>query len=79
MWPSSIVTHVTWVVIWGGCNYVTRNYVGFYSPISVYIHLFYFRHGYFGLGLTLVVLLRHSMSADGCGWVERTFLGHLED
>ena len=36
MWPS-IVTHVTWEVIWGGFNYTTRNYMGFYRPISVYI------------------------------------------
>ena len=35
MWPS-VVTHVTWVVIWGVFNYTTRNYVGFSSPhISV--------------------------------------------
>ena len=43
----SIVTHVTWVVIWGGFNYTTRGYVGFYRPILGYITLCYFRHDYF--------------------------------
>ena len=72
----SIVTHVTWLVIWGGFNDVTCGYVGFYSPISGYIPLCYFRHVYFVQDSTLVVLLGNSM---GCGWVGRTFLGHLED
>ena len=60
MWPS-IVTHVTWMVIWGGFNYVTRGYMGFYRPISGYIPLCYLRHSYFGLGLSLDALLRDSM------------------
>ena len=51
----------------------------FNAPISVYIPLCYFRHGYFGLGLSLDVLLRNSMGVDGCVWVGRTFLGHLDD
>ena len=64
MWPS-IVTHVTWMVIWGGFNYVTRGYVWFYRTISGYIHLCYFRHGYFELGLSLDALLRDSIGVYG--------------
>ena len=60
-------------------KYTTRIYMGFPSPLSVYIPLCYFRHDYFELGLTLVVLLRNSMDVDGCEWVGRTFLGHLDD
>ena len=78
MWPS-IVTHVTWVVIWSGVNYVTRGYTGFYRPISGYIPLCYFRHVYFELGLSLVVFLRNSMGVVVCVWFGRTFLGHLDD
>ena len=51
--------------------------MGFYRPLSVYIPLCYFRHGYFEQDSTLVVLLRNSMSIDGRAG--RTFLGHLED
>ena len=63
----------------GGFNYVTRGYEGFPSPISGYIPLCYFRHVYFELGLSLVVLLRNSMGVVVCVWFGRTFLGHLDD
>ena len=63
----SIVTNVTWVVIWDVFDYVTCGYVGFYRPISGYSPLCYIRHDYFELGLTQDVLLCNSMSADGWG------------
>jgi len=41
------------VVIWGGFNYTTRSYMGFYHPVSVYSPRCYFRHDYIELCSTL--------------------------
>ena len=76
-----LVSHPTWLGWLFGVVLIKSHAVmrGFTAPYWGYIPLCYFRHGYFGLGLTIVVLLRYSMSVDGCVWFGRTFLGYLVD